>query len=130
VAYSCEADLVAKVVEASDAVLGVLKIVVFDETETDAVLVSRLEVEEQADIPLAQLRLHIDDGLGALNVTEALTPVLEHLIRGLWEQASNVHVGLAGLVLEATVERLMRRARGRDGPRNGRFLVYQSEKMG
>jgi hypothetical protein len=129
VAYSCEADLVAKVVEASDAVLGVLKIVVFDETETDAVLVSRLEVEEQADIPLAQLRLHIDDGLGALNVTEALTPVLEHLIRGLWEQASNVHVGLAGLVLEATVERLMRRARGRDGPRNGRFLVYQSEKM-
>jgi hypothetical protein len=39
-AYSCEADLVAKVVEASDAVFGVLKVVVLDETETDAVLAS------------------------------------------------------------------------------------------
>jgi hypothetical protein len=49
---------------------------------------------------------------------------LEHLIGGLRKQASDVHVGLAGLVLETTVKRLMRRARSRDGPRDGRLLMY------
>lgn len=52
-----EADLVTKIVKATDAVLGILEVVELDEAKA-----------------FAEVRLEINDGLGALNVSEAAAP--------------------------------------------------------
>ena len=75
-------------------------------------------------LPLAKVSLEVDDGLGTLDVAEALAPHMEHLVRGLGKQAANVNVGLAGLVLQATVEWLVWGARSGNGPGDGWLLVH------
>lgn len=75
-------------------------------------------------LPLAQIGLEVNDGLGALDISEALSPHVEHLIRGLGKQTANVDVGLTGLVLQATVEWLMRRARSGNSSRDRRLLMH------
>jgi hypothetical protein len=74
--------------------------------------------------PLAEVGLQVDDGLGALDVSKALAPHVEHLVGGLRKQAPNVHVGLASLVLQATVEWLVWGARSGNSPRDGGLLVH------
>ena len=49
---------------------------------------------------------------------------MKHLVSGLGQQASDVNVGLTSLVLQATVEWLVRGARSGNGPRNGGLLVH------
>lgn len=75
-------------------------------------------VEERGggyDLPFAKASLQVDDRLGALNVTETHAPDVQHLIGSLWEQATDVDVSLARLVLQAAIERLHGRARCRNG---------------
>jgi hypothetical protein len=57
--------------------------------------------------PLAKIGLEVDDGLGALDVAKTPAPTMKHLICCLWEQATDVDIGLAGLVLKAAVKRLV-----------------------
>ena len=70
------------------------------------------------DEPFAQPSVEVDDGLRALNVTETPAPPLEHLVTRLRQQATNVDVGLASLVLQRTVKRLQRRRRSWNGRRD------------
>jgi hypothetical protein len=81
-----------------------------------------LQSKEDDDVPLAQTRVQIDDRLGALDVSEAAAPCLEHLVTGLRQQASNVDVGLATLILQSTIERLERRGWSRNGTRDDWLL--------
>ncbi len=100
-----EADFVPEVVEATDAVLGILVVVVFDEAEAREESV-RSWSSSDMDIPFAHIAVEVDDGLRALDVTEAAAPGLEYLITGLRQQSTDVDIGLASLILQSTVERL------------------------
>ena len=48
----------------------------------------------------------VNDGLGALDVAKALTPVLKHVLRGFRLQAPDIDISLAAVVLKGTVQRL------------------------
>ena len=70
----------------------------------------------------------INNRLGALDIAEATTPAMKHLISSFGKEAANVDISLTILVLEAAVERFDGRARGRNGTRNGRFLLNQLQQ--
>lgn len=74
---------------------------------------------DEQHLPLAQTSVEVDDGLGALDVTKAKTPCLQHLVGGLGEESADVDVGLAALVLEGSVKRLQWRRWSRNGAWNG-----------
>ena len=60
---------------------------------------------QTAGIPFAEASVQVDDRLRALDVTKARTPGLKVLIGCLGEQAADVDVGLASLVLQGTIKR-------------------------
>ena len=59
-------------------------------------------------VPFAKPSIEVDDRLGASDVTEAGSPVLEHLISSLWQETTDIHIGLATLVLQGAIQRLQR----------------------
>ena len=81
-------------------------------------------------IPFAKTSVQVDDRLRALDVTEAGTPGLKVLVGCLGEQATNVDVGLASLVLQSTIKRFEWRRRSRDGARDGRLLSHEELQAG
>ena len=107
--YPCKCDFVAQVMEATNAVLRIVVIVVLDETE--AFGTSAIEQEDSrrgSNIPFAETGVEVNDRLRAPNVAEASTPVLEHLISSLRQEATDVDISLAALVLQSTVQWLQR----------------------
>lgn len=104
-----EADFVSEIVEAADAVLGVLVVVILDEAEATGEMSAGMALRDETEnLPLAQTSVEVNDRLGALDVTKARSPNLKKLIGGLREKATNVDVGLAALVLQSTIEGLER----------------------
>ena len=103
--YSSKANLVSEEVEAAYTILSVLEIVIFDEPEAVGSGERRKEnPADSRDLPFAQTSLHVDDGLRALNIAEALTPDMQHLVSCLRQKTSNVDIRLARFVLKATIE--------------------------
>lgn len=62
------------------------------------------QLEASMNLPFARTSLEIDDGLGTLDVTEAGAPVVQHVVGGLWKEATDVDISLTILVLQAAVE--------------------------
>lgn len=85
---------------------------------------------QTAGIPFAEASVQVDDRLRALDVTKARTPGLKVLIGCLGEQAADVDVGLASLVLQGTIKRLEWRRWSRDGTRDGRLLSHEELQAG
>jgi len=106
-----KARFVAKIVKSTDAILGSLEVVKLDEAKA-----------------LAEIRFVIDDGLGADNVAKSFTPALEHLISGLWKETTNVDIGLAILVLKASVKWLRWRTWSWNRSWDGRLTLNQQLK--
>jgi hypothetical protein len=102
-----EADFVAKIVEATDAVLGILKVVILDKSEADW-LAGAVWMANSQYSPLAEIGFEIDDGLGALDVTEALAPSVQHIVGSFGQQTADVDVRFTGLVFETPIKGLVR----------------------
>ena len=76
------------------------------------------------DSPLAEVCLQVDDGLGALDITKSLAPHVKHVVGSLWEEATDVDIGLSSLILEAAIKGLEGRAGCRNSTRNRRLFMY------
>ena len=122
-----KADLVAQVMKSADAVLGIFVVVILDESKS--IKVRKVGFIPKLHLPLAQLSLVVDDGLGALNIAKTLSPFVQHLISCFRQQPSNVYIGLPIVVLQAAVKWFDWGARCGNGPRNLRLLLHQDLKI-
>ena len=50
---------------------------------------------------------------------------MKHFVSSLRKKAADINIGLAVLILEATIQRLDRGARRRDSPRNGWLALHE-----
>lgn len=100
-----KASFVAEMVKATNAVLGVLEIVVLHKAVSVG-SVSGESSREWGHVPFAQTSVVVNDGLRADNLTETRSKLVKKVVSSLRKQTTKVNVGDAVRVLQAAIKRL------------------------
>jgi hypothetical protein len=80
------------------------------------------------DIPFAKTRVQIHNRLATIDLPKAGSICMQHFVRGLWQESSDVDVGNTFAVLKAFCKRHFRRVspHGGNGPGDRRFLLSEA----
>lgn len=131
--YLSKASLVSKIEKASNAILAGLEIEILNETEpenSDKYWVGR-RMQEGVHVPFAKTRIQVHNCLAAINLPKARCVGVQHFIRGLRKESSDVNVGDALTILKTLGQRHLRRVspHSRDSSGNWWLLLRQHLKI-